>query len=313
MSAPPLGLPLVMPGIEASYRWCEALARQQAGNFYHAFRLLPFAQRRAMCALYAFMRVTDDLADEPGEVALQRARLTAWRQQLDDCTGHPLFPAFRHTIERYGIPRRYLTDVIDGVEMDLYVDRYATFPELYGYCYRVASAVGLCCVHIWGHDGAEALQHAEAAGIALQLTNILRDVAEDAGRGRLYLPQEDLATFGVSETEVMTGQMSGHLRELLAFQARRAYTYYEAARPLERQLPPAGRAVFSVIWGTYRGLLDRIVASDYDVYSRRLSVSRWRNSGWCYERCRSAGGGCNVGRVEERGPPIDETGAQRHR
>lgn len=265
---------------EASYRWCEEVARTQAGNFYHSFRLLPFDQRRAMCALYAFMRVTDDLADEPGDVTLTRHALAQWRAQLHDALAgrptHPLHSALRHTVEKYGIPRVHFAEVIDGVEMDLYRDRYATFADLYGYCYRVASAVGFCCVRIWGHDGGEAvIPFAESAGIALQLTNILRDIAEDAGRGRLYLPQEDLAKFDLDEQDVMTGRMSDRLKAMLAFQAERARGYYDAARPLERLLRPAGRAVFSVIWRTYRALLDRIVSSGYDVYSRRVSASRW--------------------------------------
>lgn len=270
----------VLLGREASYRWCEEVARKQAGNFYHAFRLLPRPQRRAMCALYAFMRRTDDLADEPGKVVDKRRDLAEWRQQLDDGLAggqpHPIFPAFRHVVETYGIPHRYLSEVIDGVEMDLYQDRYATFDELYGYCYRVASVVGLSCVHIWGFRGGEqALQYAELAGIALQLTNIIRDIAEDGRRGRVYLPQEDLAAFGCTEDEVTTGRRTGRLRELLEFEVQRAYGYYEAARPLEGLLEPAGRAVFSVMWRTYRALLDRIVACDYDVYTQRLSVSRW--------------------------------------
>lgn len=275
MSALPVPVP-ALRGIEASYRWCEAVAQRHARNFYHAFRLLPRDQRRAMCALYAFMRVTDDLADEPGEVTTQRAALAVWRQQTHDLAGHAVFPALAHASDRYGIPRRYLLEAINGVMMDLDQHRYATFGDLYGYCYRVASVVGLSCVHIWGFTGDEALQHAEAAGIALQLTNILRDLAEDAGRGRLYLPLEDLAAHHVTEAEVLTGQGGERLRDLLAFQAQRAYAYYEAARPLERALQPAGRAVFSVILGTYRALLDRIVATGYDVYSGRLSVSRWR-------------------------------------
>ncbi len=280
MSPPPaLAIPEDIPGREGSYRWCQEVARRQAGNFYHGFHLLPRAQRLAMCALYAFMRVTDDLADEPGEIAEKRQRLARWRQQFDDALAgratHPLLPAFRHVVETYGLPRTAIVDVIDGVEMDLYQDRYATFADLYTYCYRVASAVGICCVHIWGFRDERALAHAESAGIALQLTNILRDLAEDGRRGRLYLPAEDLAAFGCTEDEVTMGCRSDRLRALLAFETRRAYDYYDAARPLEGLLQPAGRAVFSVIWRTYRTLLDRIVASDYDVYARRLSVSRW--------------------------------------
>jgi phytoene synthase len=266
--------------LSSSYAWCEKLARRQAGNFYHAFRLLPAAQRRAMCALYAFMRVADDLTDGPEAIADKRMALADWRQQLDEALvgyyQHPLHPAFHHTIKQYTIPRRYLDDVLDGVGMDLDTDRYETFTDLYRYCYRVASAVGLACIHIWGFRGERAREHAEAAGIALQLTNILRDLGEDAARGRDYLPIEDLARFGYRIEDLQRNRRDEHFRALMEFEVARARHYYEAAEPLVDLLGPAGQAVFLVMLRTYRGLLEAIERRDYDVFSSRVRLSRWR-------------------------------------
>jgi 15-cis-phytoene synthase len=263
-----------------SYLWCERLARREAGNFYHAFRLLPAPRRRAMCALYAFMRVADDLTDGPETRAEKSAALTTWRHQLADALAgvyhHPLHPAFHHTIEHYGIPRRYLEDVLDGVGMDLETDHYETFEDLYRYCYRVASAVGLACIHIWGFTDAQAPRYAEAAGIALQLTNILRDLGEDAARGRVYLPREDLKRFGYAREDLLEERRNPPFRELMQFQAQRARHYYESAMPLAELLDPAGRAVFLVMLRTYRGLLEAIVERDYDVFTSRVRLSRLR-------------------------------------
>jgi phytoene synthase len=277
----PLELRPISPGarsIARSFAYCERLARRAAANFYHAFRLLPADQRRGMCALYAFMRIADDIADEPGPNEAKRSALEEWRRQLGDALSgiyhHPLHPALHATMTRYGIPRGHLDAVLDGVGMDLDTDRYETFAELYGYCYRVASAVGLACVHIWGAAGGDVEYHAEAAGIAFQLTNILRDLAEDAGRGRIYLPQEDMLRFEYSVDALRIGQRDEHFLALMHFETQRAYSYYQAAAPLARLLPPAGRAVFLVMMRTYRGLLDAIVRRDFDVFSRRVRLSR---------------------------------------
>jgi len=263
-----------------SYAWCERLARRQAGNFYHAFRLLAADQRRAMCALYAFMRVADDVADGPEAIAEKRLALMDWRQQFEEALAgvyhHPLHPAFHHTIRQYGIPRRYLEDVLDGVSMDLDTHHYDTFAELYRYCYRVASAVGLACIHIWGFAEARAGEYAEAAGIALQLTNILRDLGEDAARGRVYLPREDLERFHYRVEDLQRGTRDERFRALMRLQVDRARHYYETAMPLAELLDPAGRAVFLVMLRTYRGLLEAIVQRDYDVFSSRVRLSRLR-------------------------------------
>jgi phytoene synthase len=277
MHAPPTSA-VARPNLAASHAYCERLARWQAGNFYHAFRLLPGDQRRALCALYSFMRVADDLTDEAGPVADKCLALETWRRQLHEALAgdysHPLLPALHHAVERYRIPVVYLEAVLDGVGMDLDTVRYETFADLYGYCYRVASAVGLACIHIWGFHGERAESFAESAGIAFQLTNILRDLGEDAARGRTYLPREDLVRFGYSQEELRQGARGDRFTELMRFQVERANGYYDAALPLAERLRPAGRAVFLVMLQTYRGLLDEIVRRDYDVFSTRVRLSR---------------------------------------
>jgi phytoene synthase len=262
-----------------SYAWCERLARRAAGNFYHGFRLLPAQQRRAMCALYAFLRIADDLSDGPGTPEDKRQPLLDWRQRLhralDGECSHPLHPALADAVRRFAIPLRHLDEVIDGVCMDLDVASYDTFAELYRYCYHVASAVGLSCIHVWGFRGPQAQPAAEAAGIALQLTNILRDVGEDAGLGRIYLPREDLERFGYAPESLGRGVFDDRFRALMRFQAARAYGYYESAAALTRCLEPAGRAVYLVMLRTYRGLLEAMERRDFDVFSTRVRLGRW--------------------------------------
>jgi phytoene synthase len=269
-----------MSALRRSYGYCERLSRRQAGNFYPAFRVLPGPQRQAMCALYAFLRIADDLSDEPGEPADKRRALAGWRQGLDRALrgdyGHALHSALHDTVVRYAIPREYLEAALDGVEMDLAPVRYPTFADLRLYCYRVASAVGLACIHVWGFTGEQARAHAESAGIAFQLTNILRDLGEDAGRGRVYLPAEDLERFGYDPERLRRGERDEHFRALMRFQVERARGFYEAGWQLLPLLRPAGRAVFLVMARTYRGLLDAIERRDYDVFSSRVRLSRWR-------------------------------------
>jgi phytoene synthase len=263
-----------------SYAYCEQLARREAGNFYHGFRILPRPQRLAMCALYAFLRIADDFSDEPRPVQDRRALLKDWRRGFEQALlgqfSHPLHEALYDTIRRHAIPTVYLHDVLDGVEMDLDPVRYTTFEELRLYCYRVASAVGLCCIHVWGFTGERAKVHAENAGLAFQLTNILRDLGEDARRGRVYLPTEDLERFGYGAERLERGERDSHFRALMHFEVQRARGFYDASWPLVAMLPPAGRAVFLTMARTYRALLDLIERHDYDVFSTRVSLSRWR-------------------------------------
>ena len=264
--------------LRSSYAWCEAVARKAARHFYPAFRLLPRAQRRAMCALYAFMRLTDDLADEPGNLPTKRGNLLRWREQLHACVAgqfaHALHPALHDAIERYAIPVRYLEDVIDGVEIDLTPVRFATFAQLYDYCYHVASAVGLACIHIWGFSHDDAKKPAEAAGIALQLTNIFRDLGEDRAAGRVYLPSEDLNRFGCS-VEQLGNVENPSYRALMQFEVERARRYYSSAEALAPLLTRTGRAVFQIMLSTYRGILDEIERRGYDVLSSPIRIGRW--------------------------------------
>ena len=267
--------------LQPSYAYCERLARREAGNFFHAFQVLPRAQRRAMCALYAFMRHTDDLADGPGAVEIKRAALKQWRADLyaalagDD--RHPLHPALRHTLNRFAVPIEHLNDVIDGCETDVEPVRMPDFATLYRYCYRVASAVGLCCIHIWGFRDDAAKLWAEHGGIALQLTNILRDLPEDTANGRVYLPAEDLDRFGC-RPETLGRPTDPAFRALMWFQVDRARGFYHSAERLTPFLEPPGRAVFQVILRTYRGLLDEIERREFDVFRGRVRLSPWRKA-----------------------------------
>jgi 15-cis-phytoene synthase len=237
-----------------------------------------------MDVLYAFMRVTDDLADDVGEAAAKREHLGEWRAGLLAALGgsftHPIHPALADTISRFDIPPQYLLDVIEGVESDLEPTPLANFAELYPYCYRVASAVGLACIRVWGlRPGAnvdEVSAAAEAAGIAFQLTNILRDLGEDLARGRVYLPVEELAAFCCPPNAWNSPAANSSFQEMMRFQARRARAFYRKAEPLDRLLSTDGRAIFRVMSGTYRRLLEEIERSGFDVLTRRMRVPRWR-------------------------------------
>jgi 15-cis-phytoene synthase len=270
--------------LQQSYSFCRALARREARNFYPAFWLLPRPERQSMCALYAFLRHTDDLADVSGSAVSKAGALDAWRHELDgalrgQATTWPGFSALADTVARHGIPPSLLHEAIEGVSMDIEPRPFVSFDELTNYCYHVASVVGLCCIRIWGYRsaGGEAERHAERCGIALQLTNIIRDVRDDAQSGRFYLPQEDLARFGVGHDDLTApGPPRTAVRDLLAFEAQRAYEFYDHARWLDPLVAPVGRPVLATIVGIYRALLDRIVKRDYDVFSSRVSVPKWR-------------------------------------
>lgn len=263
-----------------SYRCCEMVTRQQAGNFYPAFLLLPAPQRRAMCALYTFMRIADDLSDESAPLATKRQQLADWRGGLHAALAgryqHESHAALHDTVVRYRVPAKYLEAVIDGVEMDLEPITYRTFGELRAYCWHVASAVGLSSIHVWGFHGGAATRFAEHAGIAFQLTNILRDLAEDAGRGRVYLPQEDLDRFGYDADRLRRGVRDAAFRELMRFEVQRARAYYRSGWRLVPRLSASGQAVFLMMARTYRALLGEIEKRDFDVFRGRVRVPRWK-------------------------------------
>lgn len=274
---PPLNL-------AASYEWCRRLAKDRAKNFYYSFSLLSKPQHDAMCAVYAFMRVCDDLSDAPGmALAARRAALEEWRRDLALALGdgelpaHACWPALRDTVRRYRIPAQYFHEMIEGVGSDLEFRPIGTFDELYRYCYLVASIVGLVIVHIFGFTSPRALALAEKCGIAFQLTNIIRDVKEDAENGRVYLPAEDLSRFGVA-AESLSGPADAGIRALLRYQAERARAYYEESAPLVGLVDAGSRKSLAALIEIYRTLLERIAAADFDVFSRRIALSKWEKS-----------------------------------
>ncbi len=267
--------------LEDSYAHCRRVARTRARNFYYSFVLLAREQRDAMCAVYAFMRYCDDLSDEPGA---NRASIEQWRGALDEALAgrtdaHPVLPAFHDTVSRYRIPPQYFHETIDGVASDLEARSIESFAQLYRYCYQVASTVGLTTVHIFGFDSPEALPLAEKCGIAFQMTNILRDVREDAERGRIYLPAEDLARFGVREQDIRAGVRTPEFIGLMDFETSRARSYYQESQPLVNLVDRRSRASLAALIAINSRLLDRIERSNYDVFSRRISVPVWEKLG----------------------------------
>ena len=296
-----------------AYVVCRTIAKREARNFYYAFVALPLERRNAICAIYAFMRQADDLADNESLPRKERRiKLNAWRAAWHDAangaaTADPVYLAVRDATARFAIPLHLLDELVDGVAMDLdhagesthsgneapcpvlstpFVERagnsealpdtYATFTDLYRYCYLVASVVGLVCIRIFGYSGERAEKLAEETGIAFQLTNILRDVSEDAARNRVYLPLEDLATHGVSLEALLHRAPSAPPtpteRALLASMARRAEDYYRSADELLPLIHRESRPALWVLVSIYHALLKRIERADYDVFTRRASV-----------------------------------------
>jgi squalene synthase HpnC/squalene synthase HpnD len=281
--------------VARSYEACHAIARAARSNFYYAFYLLPRPKRDALAALYAFMRLIDDVADEGAGLAPKQRGLARWRAELDQAvTGLdqcfdgtaalPLdsapngaaqaLPALAHTLRRYEIPTRYLHDLISGAEMDLTVSRYPTFDRLREYCYRVAGTVGLACTHVFGFRDPRALDLAEKLGLAFQLTNIIRDVRDDYAAGRIYLPEEDLHRYEVSPDDFARGQATLGMRELLRFEADRAWQYYKQGAALLGLIDADSRPALWLLVHTYSALLARIEALDFAVFAERVRLSR---------------------------------------
>ena len=274
--------------MDQAYAACRAIAKREAKNFYYAFVALPKPRRSAICAIYAFMRHADDLADDeslPREERRQRIDdwLRAWRQAVAGGeTGDPVFVAVRDATRRFQIPLTLLDELVAGTTMDLNPaasgapDTYATFTDLYRYCYLVASVVGLVSIRIFGYSDRRAERLAEETGVAFQLTNILRDVAEDAARNRVYLPLDELEAHELSWESVLRHPAKtppgAELRALLGSMARRAEEYYQSARELEPLIDRESQPALRVLVTIYHALLKRIERADYDVFSRRASV-----------------------------------------
>ena len=263
--------------IEAAYRACASLTRAASSNFYVAFLSLPKELRRAIYATYAFCRLCDDIVDEPetgqdSSMALDKVELALSGPHEGEYATNPIFTALPHAIDQFDLETQYFVDVIDGCRMDIDTNRYDTFEGLQVYCRRVASAVGIICISIFGNRSPEAIRYADDLGIAFQLTNILRDIQEDYNNGRVYLPQEDLVRFGVSEVEFARETPSDNFREMMRFQLDRARGYYESG---ERVIPMVtrGRQCLELMSGFYSQILAKIEACDADVLSQRVSLS----------------------------------------
>ncbi|MDR0310191.1 MAG: squalene/phytoene synthase family protein [Acidobacteriota bacterium] len=286
--------------LAASYKFAADAVKRSGSNFSRAFAVLSKEQRLAFYSVYAFMRYCDDVSDGDESVESKREGLRRWRALLDEAAGNApdtaeaseayknsktyddagialVLPAFRATLQRYSIPAQYFHWIIDGTEMDLRAARYETFEELYEYCFRVASAVGLVCLRIFGfrEDAKQQAEKlAELCGIAFQLTNILRDIREDAERGRIYVPLEDLRRFKYTEEDLKNGVVNENFLALMRFEAARARFYYGEARKLLPLLNSASRPSLWVMMEVYSRLLDRIEGSGFDVFQRRVRLGR---------------------------------------
>ena len=269
------------PALRTGYKISAQITRKFAKTFYFASRLLPKPKRNAAYSVYALCRISDDAVDIPrGESTAQSLnhieKEIASAYDNSELSDNVLI-AFKETVTSYQIPRRYFDELLSGMRMDLEKTRYRNFAELYEYCYKVAGVVGLIMIKIFGYSDPEAKKHAESLGIAMQLTNILRDVREDYQRGRIYIPLEDMEKYGVSESDIASGKITENLKQLLEFQTLRARDYYSSSKAgiamiSDRQ----SRLVILAMNNIYSGILDDIEDNDYDVFSRRACVNSMR-------------------------------------
>ncbi len=260
--------------------YCTAYTKNSGSNFYYSFLFLPKAKREAMYTVYAFCKAIDNAVDEPAAGTNPKDELTHWRNELDAVySGAPTTPimiSLAHHVKSMGIPKAYFEELIKGVEMDLFNNRYLTFDELSLYCYRVASVVGLICLHIFGVTSARAQDYAVALGMAFQLTNILRDVGTDAEERRIYLPLEDLQKWNYAEKSMLNRSYSPEFCALMEYEASRAHHYYQRADAALKALSPAERralTVAEIMRGIYSRILDQIERSNYQVFGPRIGLT----------------------------------------
>ncbi len=264
--------------LSASYRACEQITKSHSRTFHMASSLLPRDKRSGVRALYAFCRICDNLVDTPQEAGDPLAALEQWRCQVlnvQSASDDPVAVAWADTRSRYQIPWRYAEQLMAGVAQDIHKTRYQTFEELAEYCYSVASTVGLMSMHIIGFADNRAIPYAVKLGVALQLTNILRDVGEDWRIGRLYLPQDELAAFGLCEQDIATGAVDDRWRGLMRYQIERTRQLYDEALPGVTLLDKDGRFAITAAAKLYSAILEDIELHDYDVFGRRAHVTTW--------------------------------------
>ena len=263
--------------LELAYEHCQRVARSEAKNFYYGFRTLPVRQRRSIYAAYAFCRICDDIADGTKPLEEKRRLLAGTRQSLlrskNDAVSDPTFAALADTLSTFDIPARYFEEVIEGVEMDLVHTSYKSYEDLSEYCYKVASAVGLICIEISGYEDSIAKEYVVDLGLAMQLTNILRDLKEDAQRGRIYVPLDEIASFGYSPEELRAGVINDAFRALMKHQIARARGHFDSGRRLLPLVPAQASACPAILIAVYSSILDRIESSDFDVFTKRVGLS----------------------------------------
>jgi phytoene synthase len=262
--------------IAQAYCYCHKITRREARNFYYAFITLPRKQRQAIYAAYAFFRMCDDIADEEMSVLEKQEELQRCRDDLALAYGgHPKGPIMLALIDaatRFDIPQEHFQAVVTGVEMDLTINRYQTFNDLREYCFHVAAVVGLVCVRIFGCAHPEVIKSAEDLGVAMQITNIMRDLKEDALRDRVYLPQDEMASFSYTEEELKMGVVNQAFKNLMDFQARRARTLFQNGARFLPMIPWRSRACAAIIHGIYYALLQRMEARHFDVFRDRVRI-----------------------------------------
>jgi 15-cis-phytoene synthase len=277
-----------------AYAVCRGIARRSAKNFYYGFLVLPAEKRNAFCAVYAFMRHADDISDDPGlDITHKRQKLNEWLEAADEVfsgkpTDDPVLMALADAQSRFKIPVQLFEKLVYGTSLDLEFPPASngptllcrTFEDLQQYCYFVASVVGLVCIRIFGYQDPKAEMLAEDCGLAFQLTNIIRDVREDAGMGRIYLPEEDLVRFGLSADQLAPQNLTGgpesmQLKPVLEFEAERARRYYDSAKWLRELIDEDSQAALWVLVQIYSRLLNKIAARNYDVFTERVRLSSW--------------------------------------
>lgn len=262
------------------HEYCQDKAARSGSSFYYSFLFLPVQQRRAITALYAFCREVDDIIDECSDIGLAHNKLEWWRSEIDnlyeDRAQHPVTMALQEALPHYELERAYFEEIIDGMLMDIDQHRYQSYAELTLYCYRVASAVGLLAAEIFGYQDRQTRKYAHELGLAFQLTNIIRDVREDAMRGRIYLPLDELAQFQVTEEQILAGQDSKNFRTLMQFQADRAHSLYRHAFELLPDVDRYAQRSGIIMAAIYETLLREIEEDGLDVLHRRVHLTPLR-------------------------------------
>jgi phytoene synthase len=257
-------------------QYCQERTAQSGSSFYYSFLFLEPLRRQAITALYAFCREVDDVVDECSDANVARAQLDWWRSEVqalfDGHPSHPVMKALATSLQHFSLPQEQLLEIIDGMEMDLDNPRYADFKALHLYCYRVASVVGLLAAEIFGYTDRMTLKYAHDLGLAFQMTNIIRDVGEDARRGRIYLPQDELARFGVTDADLLQARYTDSFRKLMEFQVARTTALYQQAFAQLAAADHKAQRAGLIMAAIYRATLDEIVRDDYRVLDQRISL-----------------------------------------